>query len=297
MGKTLVDLPDPENMSSPPGDNADDLLSQMAGAEIDRLLAEADVDSDPEPSAAPISTPFDAAPLPAAPTPPAAPPAAAPAPPPAESSVPVREPAPAQKAPDIDPPSPADEILDSFVTADISPDDADLAPGSNAITDIAGDGSDIIDKTISDSPRSAPEPVMPAAPMRAEPTRPEPATAATQPIIPDHPPAAALTPSSAPRSEPVIDDTDPDAPPSAARLLAEELDSPSLVRVLSNVGQDADLLPPTDAKIPLLLTPLVWINAPFAGLPESTRTVVGKIALWTLLHATAILIYVLFIRK
>lgn len=43
MGKAPVDLPDPlEQPSSPPGAGADDLLSQLAGDEIDRLLAEAE---------------------------------------------------------------------------------------------------------------------------------------------------------------------------------------------------------------------------------------------------------------
>jgi hypothetical protein len=47
MGQAAVDLPDPLN-SSPPADSnagADDLLAQLAGDEIDRLLAESDEDA------------------------------------------------------------------------------------------------------------------------------------------------------------------------------------------------------------------------------------------------------------
>src|SRR5690242_8797016 len=44
MGQATVDLPDPGEMPAAPMSSADDLLSQMAGEEIDRLLAEADVE-------------------------------------------------------------------------------------------------------------------------------------------------------------------------------------------------------------------------------------------------------------
>ena len=43
MGQAVVDLPDP-TQTPPAGANADDLLSQLAGDEIDRLLGEAEVD-------------------------------------------------------------------------------------------------------------------------------------------------------------------------------------------------------------------------------------------------------------
>jgi hypothetical protein len=46
MGQAAVDLPDPLQQSTNPNAlNADDLLSRLAGEEIDRLLAEADVDA------------------------------------------------------------------------------------------------------------------------------------------------------------------------------------------------------------------------------------------------------------
>ena len=54
MGQAAVDLPDP--LDNPPTQagaperaaaGADDLLAQMAGQEIDRLLADADVEPEP----------------------------------------------------------------------------------------------------------------------------------------------------------------------------------------------------------------------------------------------------------
>jgi len=47
MGQATVHLPDPSNQPAAPIVSADDLLSQMAGDEIDRLLAEAEVEKSP----------------------------------------------------------------------------------------------------------------------------------------------------------------------------------------------------------------------------------------------------------
>lgn len=54
MGQAAVDLPDPLSPPVPAESsvNADDLLAQMAGDEIDRLLAEQDVDRSPKPARA-----------------------------------------------------------------------------------------------------------------------------------------------------------------------------------------------------------------------------------------------------
>jgi hypothetical protein len=54
MGSATVELPDPLQSAGPAeAKSADDLLAQMAGDEIDRLLAESD--SEPEPGAAPVT--------------------------------------------------------------------------------------------------------------------------------------------------------------------------------------------------------------------------------------------------
>lgn len=70
MGQA-VDLPDPLDAESPlnaqlnsvqdsaaPGESADDLLSQLAGDEIDRLLAEADVERGPDGGEPEVDAPF-----------------------------------------------------------------------------------------------------------------------------------------------------------------------------------------------------------------------------------------------
>jgi hypothetical protein len=66
MGQAAVDLPDPLEKPKPaPMTSADDLLAQLAGDEIDRLLADADTGKEPAPEVAVIEVPaLDAAPAP-----------------------------------------------------------------------------------------------------------------------------------------------------------------------------------------------------------------------------------------
>lgn len=65
MGQAAVDLPDPLSPPAPADSavNADDLLAQMAGEEIDRLLAEQEVERSPKP--VPAATSDKGAPAPA----------------------------------------------------------------------------------------------------------------------------------------------------------------------------------------------------------------------------------------
>ncbi len=75
MGQATVDLPDPLDRTAPPGPasrdaaggSVDDMLAQMAGEEIDRLLSEADEPPPPTSSREPAPLPsIDTAPPPAA---------------------------------------------------------------------------------------------------------------------------------------------------------------------------------------------------------------------------------------
>jgi hypothetical protein len=50
MGQAAVELPDPLTNTPAPATSADDLLSQLAGEEIDRLLKEAEVEDAPTPA-------------------------------------------------------------------------------------------------------------------------------------------------------------------------------------------------------------------------------------------------------
>jgi hypothetical protein len=64
MGQAIVDPPDPQENSKPaPTNSADDLLSQLAGNEIDRLLAESEGQSPAAASSSPAAPP--SSPLPA----------------------------------------------------------------------------------------------------------------------------------------------------------------------------------------------------------------------------------------
>ena len=96
MGQATADLPDPLAASANGSNSTDDLLAQLAGEEIERLLAETETTSEPQPTeppaaaigppgqskveqpkiiAAPAAAPADAAKV----VPPEAPPTAAPA--------------------------------------------------------------------------------------------------------------------------------------------------------------------------------------------------------------------------
>jgi hypothetical protein len=59
MGQAAVDLPDPLEKPKPaPTTSADDLLAQLAGDEIDRLLADADAGKSPTPASSPLEPPI-----------------------------------------------------------------------------------------------------------------------------------------------------------------------------------------------------------------------------------------------
>jgi hypothetical protein len=55
-------------------------------------------------------------------------------------------------------------------------------------------------------------------------------------------------------------------------------------------------VPAEDSRLPLVLRPLEWINAPLESLPESVRDVIGKIAIVTLINAAAVIAYVMLFR-
>jgi hypothetical protein len=62
MGQAAVDLPDSPSPPPASAQSTDDLLAQMAGEEIDRLLAEADGERPPNPAPAPAAPAQRAAP-------------------------------------------------------------------------------------------------------------------------------------------------------------------------------------------------------------------------------------------
>lgn len=93
-------------------------------------------------------------------------------------------------------------------------------------------------------------------------------------------------------------------------LAAElEVDAPSATPAVSKVEPPAvpspapaliaQRLPTTDVKpvIPLLLRPLIWINAPLSGLSSALRSAFGTVAVVNFLAAAAVLIYAIVSRK
>lgn len=62
------------------------------------------------------------------------------------------------------------------------------------------------------------------------------------------------------------------------------------------VEEEASSTPPAEA-VPWFFKPLVWLNAPLARAPEPVRDMIGKVALITILNATAVFVYVFVVRR
>lgn len=142
MGQATLDLPDPTQGLATPGAppsadtpaNVDDLLAQMAGEEIDRLLSEADdTPPTPEPTPGPPAAAAAAAPAPA-PILETAPPAKVEAPAPVEA-LPTATPTPA--AVPAEPPSAAEEVAKALAEDEL----AALSQAANG--DLLGQSADI----------------------------------------------------------------------------------------------------------------------------------------------------------
>ena len=234
MGKAAVDLPDPMQQPPPAGTTStDDLLAQLAGEEIDRLLAEADG-------------------LPMAPH-------LAPA-----GHAPAHAPAP---------------VLETHAPVELP---ATLPPAARpAATGL-----------VFDEPSPAPAPV-------AEDLISAPAFEAAPPHT--------ATPRQAQITPEVGEELDALFTAAVAKDLADEADlaARTAAERASLTGQAAPspsgnaasvAVPAQDPRVPLVLRPLEWINAPLEYVPESVRDVIGKIAIVTLINAAAVIAYVMLFR-
>lgn len=242
MASPAVDLPDPLQASpAEAAQNADDLLAQLAGDEIDRLLAEADVEAKPNGRRE---------------TPAAVPEAESLAPPPAVTEV-VEEAAPALPA--SEPPPPADPQTVEETAAVLPPEAlepvADSLPAAEA------------------SPTVGPTAGPTADPGRAE------WLAAELDADAGHNPLAAPA-EEAPSADGAATEPAAAQPASLPEILDEVLATPA-----------------EEPRPSVLLRPLYWLNRPFASLSDETRSLIGKIAILTLLNALAILAYVLYLRR
>ena len=252
MGQATLDLPDPldaSTMGASP--SADDLLSQLAGDEIDRMLADSDVDRDPAASA-------DAA-----------------APPLSVSTGQAVE--------------PATDIARQATPAEVDPEiNAQL---------------DALFEDLTESPARAAQPAAPELE-----TNPQPALAGVEAAAPElasipqaiatslaeETPAALAAPILA---NPALGQDELDTLAERAALTAPlpepEADPRAQIQSSLEEAEASD----DERRLPLLLRPLEWINAPFAALPDPLRETLGKIGLLTLFNAVAVLAYVLIFRR
>jgi hypothetical protein len=276
MGKAALDLPD--TLKPAPAakgtavPSADDLLSQLAGSEIDRLLAEADV----ERTGAPASAEKD----------PAAPP-------------PWQPPA----IPEIE--------LQASPLAQIAIENP-IAPLTSPQDEVSAELDALFAELNNPRPKKAPAPPAPAPvqPQAATPDQTTRAVAAPDPAagisaINTNTPVR----TSAADDEELLAyvngvDEAHSLDASAADIAAESAGAPVAAMIESSAhGAPTNLASAVDvdeastpAPLPLILRPLEWINAPFNAIPDALRAALGKVAIATLINAVAVLLYVILFR-
>ncbi|HEV7302510.1 MAG TPA: hypothetical protein VGN72_24440 [Tepidisphaeraceae bacterium] len=315
MGKADTSLPDPLNAPAPALAGTDDLLSQLAGDEIDRLLAEADVEA---PTASDAARELDDA---------------------------LATTGRVTGAP-TDAGHQALQLLDSvqldanaiandvrrLATSDPAPLNAIASPAPAAASSIDAELQALFaelnqpvapvelpqpTKTFTNAP---PEPAAGASTDNAalsaeiddlfkqltaeEPTA---TTAASDaPPITDTPTTspvagAPATPVAVPSTlSPMASTTTAPAAEADAIEAMQERAGLGLAGLATSVATASE--PPTsaaddEAPLPLILRPLEWLNAPLAAAPDSFRDLLGKAAIVTFVNAAAVLAYVMLFRK
>ena len=273
MGQAVVDLPDPLEKQPASASSADDLLSQLAGDEIDRLLTEADVEN-----ADAATTPLgDAGP---------------------ESATLLQA---ESKSADVTPAVDAsavhrpaiDTAGDQQVAAQIvathplEPGAANASHSTEAI-----DPADL-DKVLSGSTSAAPSTEATAEPIAK--------------VDIDQTLAAEADAKLAPHTADLKQDAAVDAAvdaaeaaalaaPIAAAAEAHPSDAEEREGLLATVAAestDDDL----NAPLPLWLRPLEWLNAPMDAFSDDVRSFLGKAAILTLVNSAAVIIYVMMFRR
>jgi len=277
MGQATVDLPDPQR-APPPSVGADDLLAQMAGDEIDRLLAEADSGNSPAAQpAAPVD--YDDASKAWAgsgrQSPDVQPPGvvlrADESPAEIRTEPPIAEPQPAFRiaptpveelsvAPPVDPlASELNSLLNSLSAA------APAAPDPTPISAV-----DVVEAEEAAAVPAAETPVVPSV----ESAEILSATAAEVAAIGELSPGGAEQTSAAERSA----------------LAVESVPADDVTEPIEEQNERRSLLF-------LLLRPLEWVNAPINAFPDTLREFIGKAAILTVVNALALILYVHFVRR
>ena len=299
MGQATVDLPDPLDQQPPtanPG-GVDDLLSQLAGDEIDRLLAEAD-----EEAAPPVrpGTPIDAPVEPIH----------------FDEETVLATPSRAAAAAGVPKLSPNSPLAKLNALADLPPDSAD-APG-NAPSSLADDSMSVDAETQASLDALSSElGVAPAQPMQSGVLPP----GAVEKVLADEaagllgaPPAPAAAAGAAPAQAEEFGTTADERGALAAGVDAELSEAVTSKKPLgAKVAQTAPTKPAAEISskdlyavlgygrdedaLPLLLRPLEWLNAPLDAFPYTVRDTIGKAAIITMINAVAVLVYVAFFRR
>jgi len=265
-GQATVDLPDPldpaDVLGTPASDGpgapaSDELMAQLAGDEIDRLLAEADEDRGGGAGASPAVNSGEWSDARA-------------------SDVPLPVPAPAEDA--VDAVQQASAAITEEAVASL---DAELEDLFKQIqTDPQAAKS--IEPTRVDAPI---DPVDPVAPAGVEaPQEPVDVAQSDTPIT-SHAPVEQASAPSAGVVAPVLSAQAVAVPSSQVseqvELKLDELPAVPLRRSL--LGR-------------VLIKPLEWVNFPLADADASIRITIGKIAILTLFNAIAVIVYVLVFR-
>ena len=250
MGQATVDLPDPSEVPNAPAGSADDLLSQLAGDEIDRLLSEAEVEKGPPP-AAEAAAPVESASMSDAATADEIDRLFA-----AEAEKAIASPAPAPKPA-------AAPVLPATPVAKSPNDDSATAAQIDALFNEAA--AEAIKPA--DAPPVARSPSMPGAVIQPE------AAASEEPVADPKADARQLDDTLAKASAealPQVKAVESETSTAEKSALAQAIDSLEATPQPATVEQEA---------VPFYLKPLVWLNLPMELLPQAVREAVGKIAL------------------
>lgn len=266
MGKAEAPLPDPLSSPSPTtAAGADDLLSQLAGDEIDRLLAEAEVDDAPATQAHDIDAAIASA---------------------------------ADELPGLTNPDPADAPVLSDAAQDAMRLLDDVQKNADEIeqgvADLAG-AEPLADSPAPDAPNASPSINSELDDLFKQLNdRPAPVAPVVQP---SEPVAEKAIEDARPLDEQA--DAPDDGIAGEAEIAAGERAGLGLADLASSYAGATSPQPgrDADAALPLLLRPLEWLSAPLDAAPDTVRDMMGKAAIITFVNAAAVILYVLIFKK
>jgi hypothetical protein len=269
MGEGPIDLPDPLEQPHLDEESADELLSQLAGEEIDRLLRENDMER-----------------VPAELVHPPEPGAAAKAPPKAQRPPAERTPGPAKT--DASPLTIADVDEQAAKAAEAVIAQHGVAPGEMTQAAVEATAAANTAQAVDDELAKQLDNIF------AQIKNPESAL----PPVPANQAASLIqrVQATAQQPEKPADLIDQIGALEKQILNTEILQTTQqlLAEPILKAPQPAeDAGPP---RLPLYLRPLEWINLPVSRCTEEARDAVGKVAIITLVNALAILLYVLIFR-